>query len=143
MSELGRDVWIGGTATPLEDRGITVLGTPVGTQEFVLKQARDRIETELEFLRWIKKIPDLQCAWNLLLYCASPRMNHTLRTLPPDLSADYARNHDAAMRDCLAQLLQRPQISDEASLLMTSLCTMKQSHGGLGLRSAVRTAPAA
>ena len=42
----------------------------------------------------ISELPDLQCAWLLLLYCASPRFNYTVRTLPPS-SADWrAEEHD-------------------------------------------------
>ena len=42
-------------------------------------------------------LPDLQCAWLLLLllHCASPCANHALRTLPPSESASY----DPCQRD--------------------------------------------
>ena len=50
-------------------------------------------------------LPDLLCAWLLLAMCASPRADHLLRTLPPDLSASYARGHDDAVWRCLLALL--------------------------------------
>ena len=50
-------------------------------------------------------LPDLLCAWLLLAMCASPRADHLLRTLPPDLSASYARGHDDAVWRCLLSLL--------------------------------------
>ena len=31
----------------------------------------------------IPVVPDLQCAWQLLLLSANPRANHTARTIPP------------------------------------------------------------
>ena len=31
----------------------------------------------------IPSVPDLQCAWQLLLQCAGPRCHHLLRTVPP------------------------------------------------------------
>ena len=65
-----------------------------------------------------------------------------MRTLPLDLSAEYARAHDDAMKQTLSEILNRPEIVD-ANDHLHALCTMKHSHGGLGLRSAVRTAPAA
>ena len=32
------------------------------------------------------KVPDLQCAWQLLVQCAGPRCHHFLRTVPPSQS---------------------------------------------------------
>ena len=94
------------------------------------------------FLAKLVQIPDVQCAWLLLLYCAASRCNHTLRTLPPDLSQDYAERHDIAMRRTLSEILGRSDIN-QTNEILCALCTMKHSHGGLGLRSARRTAPAA
>ncbi|CAE7311141.1 unnamed protein product, partial [Symbiodinium sp. KB8] len=53
----------------------------------------------LEQARLLQELPllDLQCAWLLLAMCASPRADHLLRTLPPDLSASYVRGHDDAV----------------------------------------------
>ena len=46
---------------------------------------------EARLLQELPLLPDLQCAWLLLAMCSSPRASHILRTLPPDLSASYAR----------------------------------------------------
>ena len=87
-------------------------------------------------------VTDLQCAWLLLLFCAAPRANYLLRMLPPGATEAFARQHDEAVRNCLATLLsQGPQ-----PLLPESACRalhLLLRYGGLGLRSAVETAPAA
>ena len=67
-------------------RNFVALGTPIGTAEFVAQETRTRLQEAQRFLDALLDLPDLQCAWLLLLYCASPRAQHLLRTLPPSLS---------------------------------------------------------
>ena len=50
-------------------------------------------------------VGDLQSAWLLLLFCASPRANYLLRMLPPGATQALARERDTAVRACLAALL--------------------------------------
>ncbi|CAK9101722.1 132 kDa protein, partial [Durusdinium trenchii] len=89
-------------------------------------------------------LPDLQCAWLLLLYCAAPRAQHLLRTLPPDLSAGYANAHDQAIWDTLQVLLGGSPTPDSAAWAAARRLTfLPQSDGGLEVPSAVLTAPAA
>ena len=82
---------------PSAQRGIVVLSTPVGHADFVQAWADARLQEERRLLDELPRLPDLQCAWLLLLFCASPRANHALRTLPPSESASYARAHDQAV----------------------------------------------
>ena len=77
-------------------RGVVVLGSPVGHPAFVQAWAEDRLRAEQELLDQLPKLPDLQRAWLLLLLCASPRANHAIRTMPPSACATYARGHDDA-----------------------------------------------
>ena len=84
--ELGRDAW--------QSPGLKVLGTPVGTRAFTAEKLRERVAEERKLGNAIPHVKDLQCAWQLLLQSANPRANHTLRTLPPSLSSDYAQEHD-------------------------------------------------
>ena len=95
IAELGDDVWRGDK--PSAQRGIVVLGTPVGHADFVQAWADARLQEEHRLLDELPHLPDLQCAWLLLLFCASPRANHALRTLPPSESASYAWAHDQAV----------------------------------------------
>ena len=74
-------------------RGIVVLGTSVGHADFVQAWA-DAWLQERRLLDELPHLPDLPCAWLLLLFCASPRANHALRTLPPSESASHARARD-------------------------------------------------
>ena len=74
--------------------GIKVLGTPLGTAQCVSTLMEERIAEERKLWEAIPNVPDLQCAWQILLQSANPRANHTIRTLPPSQSANYAHRHD-------------------------------------------------
>ena len=41
-----------------------------------------RVEEERRLWDTIPAVPDLQCAWQLLLQSANPCANHSLRTMP-------------------------------------------------------------
>ena len=77
IAELGDDVWRGNK--PSSERGLKVLGTPIGHPHFIASWAEGRVRTGQELLSQLPRLPDLQCAWLLLAMCASPRANHALR----------------------------------------------------------------
>ena len=133
------EIWTG-NAQP-EYCGIKVLGTPLGHPGFVDAHARGRLEEEQRFLNKLPRLADLQCAWLLLSYCAVPRANHLLRVLPPGVVAAYANCHDNAVWDCFCRLLGSERHSSDQ--LARAVSTLPGRLGGLGLRSAARTSPAA
>ena len=139
MTKGGSDVWRGDK--PLEERGLVVLGTPIGHPHFIAAWAAQRMRTEKELLHQLPLLPDLQCAWLLLAMCASPRANHALRTVPPQAVASYAQAHDAAIWETLELCLGGIAEADVAHA--QHVATLPAALGGLGLRSAIRTAPAA
>ena len=69
VEELGPDVW--------NCDGIEVLGTLLGTAQFVASLVEERIAEERRLWEAIPSVPDLQCAWQILVQSANPRSNHT------------------------------------------------------------------
>ena len=59
VHELGPEVW--------RPQGLKILGTPIGTPEFVSQKMNERIEDERQLWETIPSVPDLQCAWQLLV----------------------------------------------------------------------------
>ena len=53
-------------------------------------------------------LDDLQKKWLLLYYCAVPRVNHIIRTAPPDLVYHYAQGHDAAILQTFGNIFHIP-----------------------------------
>ena len=105
-----------------------VLGSPIGSREFVATKHAQRLEEQDRLLSRIPHVPNLKSAWLLLLYCAAPRSTHLLRTL---YTADFAASHDAAIQHCLAQMLA----GGDGDIARAQL---PLSMGGLGLGSAVQ-----
>ena len=135
MDDLGEGVW--------SPEGIKVLGSPIGSEAFVQAFTERRLESEQRLLDAIPSIPDLQCAWQLLLQCAVPRCNHLLRTVPPSQSAAYAAGHDAGMQETMVALLGTLPGDHEQTTMAHNLASLPMRLGGLGLRSARRLASAA
>ena len=79
LERFGDNIWK--SALPLEQRGLRVLGTPLGTQEFVERFCAERSEEKAQLLDLIPKLPSLQSAWLLLYFCAVPCINHLLRNI--------------------------------------------------------------
>ena len=132
-------VWAGAHDQPRAQRGLRVLGLPVGTDEYIQAELTRLHAKQLPLLEAIPTIPDLQTSWLLLLYCASPRAHYALRGLRPDLTRDFAAAHDQSIQQCLAQLLQVPALPESSA----HRARLALSLGGLGLRSAFHHTAAA
>ena len=131
-------VWFGDHALPLAERGIRVLGTPLGHWSYVEAQLRSKAQSHRVLLERILAIQDLQSAWLLLLFCASPRVKYFLRVVHPISSQAFANEHDQNIWRCFSTLLGQVFGVDQ-----WEVASVPQCLGGLGLRSAARTAPAA
>ena len=117
-----------------------ILGTPVGTEAFESAACGERIEEEEKLWNAIRWIPDLQCAWQVLVQCAGPRCHHMLRTVPPPRSQTYAHAHDAGMQRAMLSLLGELPGSAEQPEVACQLASLPMRMGSLGLRSAARLA---
>ena len=88
-------------------------------------------------------VPDTQCAWQILLQCAGPRCYHFLRTIPPSQSETYADAHDEGMWRALEAVMGRLPEDNRQKEMARNISGLPMRMGGLGLRSARRSAPAA
>ena len=139
LLEINEHAWT--ASLPDVDNGIVVLGVPLGKPQFVSNHARKRMEAENKLLQQLPRFNNPQVAWDLLAYCAVPRANHTLRTLPPSESVGYAAAHDTAVWQALVQILGAEEHGDDP--WARDLALLPARLGGLGLRSAQLTAEAA
>ena len=128
-------VWTGAWSLPADQQGLLVLGAPLGSEAFVRRELRRKRETQDQLLARLPAVGDLQCAWLLLLFCASPRANCLLRMLPPGATEAFAREHDAAVCACLAALLSQDSLPTQALPQPTQrLVHLPLRFGGLGVR---------
>ena len=75
-------------------QGIKIHGAPVGTDEVIQELTTDRLQEEKELLSAVTRLPDPQCAWQLLTRCCVPRGTCWLRVLPPLQAERYASRRD-------------------------------------------------
>jgi len=137
----GPEVWVSSPNTLPEARGIEVVGVPVGSDDFVSAHTAARMALEVQFLEAIPELEDPQCEWLLLRLCAEPRANHLLRTCPPSTLTGFAQARDDHLWTALSSLLHIPASCGTQNGRF--LASLPGRYGGLGLRSAVRNAPAA
>jgi len=91
--KLSKDDKVWRVDAPVAERGLIILGNPVGTAELAWHHAQQPLEREQVLLDWLSKMGDLQCAWLLVALCVTPRANHILRALLPTQARDYAVEH--------------------------------------------------
>ena len=131
-------VWRGDPELPEVEQGIRLLGTPLGHPVFVEDQLARLTTSHRVLLERIQLVNDLQVAWLILVFCAATRANYVLRVVHPQRARTFAERHDAEVWGCLQRLL-----GIDGDPLTEDLARLPLSMGGLGLRSAVRTSPAA
>ena len=108
----------------------------MGTTEYEQHHLQQLRTEHDKFLQQLPHLHDLQAFWLLFLYCGSLRCIYRLRMLPPNITAQFSQDHDAAVAACLSELL------DARAIPATSLAIahLPLSQGGLGLTSASVTA---
>ena len=134
---------------PAGQNGVRVVGTPIGSDEFVRVCATEAAAGSADLLDRIPQLPASQDAWLLLLFCAVPRINHILRTTPPTQAAALAAAHDERISTAFDQLLGLPPDCDtQTDHGVGRRVWLRQARlplrlGGCGLRDSARTSPAA
>ncbi|CAK0791015.1 unnamed protein product, partial [Prorocentrum cordatum] len=114
-----------------------------GHGAFVAQHLEAILEEHRRLLARIPHVGDLQSSWLLLSMCANPRANFFLRALAPEDTAAFAAARDDNLANALADLLELPQEAVAEGTSARQRCQLPLCMGGLGLRGAPRTAPAA
>ena len=85
-----------GSELPMDQQGVTILGTPLGHPDFVSAQLQRKTQDHRILLERILAVTDVQSAWSLLL----PRpANYILRVVRPDLVRAQPRHLAVLLRD--------------------------------------------
>ena len=137
---------VGGEGDPLakglervKESGITLLGAPVGSQEFMAREVKRKVEKVEEITGMLPLLQDAHTEFVLLRSCLGlPKISFTLRTTDTSGMGELLGDFDRVTREGLTRILGAP-LSDQAwqqAKLPTAL-------GGMGLRGAVDHAPAA
>ena len=90
---------------PIKSDGVTILGTPIGHLSFVENSCRVQVNQVKLFLSQLPKINDLQKASIVLRYCGVPKISHLLRSVPPRVIDEAAKDFDHALLDILENIV--------------------------------------
>ena len=88
-----------GLPVPIKSGGVTILGTPIGHLSFVENSCMDQVNQAKLFLSQLPKINDLQTASLVLRYCGVPKISHLLRSVPPRVIEEAAKDFDHVLLD--------------------------------------------
>jgi hypothetical protein len=141
---------IDATTLGLYAEGHMVLGTPVGTDDFVGQVVTDTlalVETCIEraFSHFISldllPDPDHQCYYQLLRCCVHPKICHLIRSLPPRLVTPFAARFDAAVVGGLDRLVSG-SLHAPGREWCVRLAQLPIRLGGVGLTSMTLLSPA-
>ena len=113
------------------DLGFTLSGVPQGGRRYIELQLENNLAATRKVINDILKLERVQDQLLLLLYCIPGRIQHLLSATPTDISRPFARQHDEALRNAVAQVLELGQLTQRDILHMQR----KISNHGLGLRS--------
>ena len=128
-------VWRGAEELPMHQRGMKVLGTPLGHTEFIEAQLEMLTAEHQTLLHRIPLIEDVQSAWSILVHCAAARANHVARVVEPLTARQFCERHDIGLWRCLCAVVQ---ISPDQPEDVVEAASLPMVLGGVGLRSAVR-----
>ena len=115
--------------------GFQLSGIPVGGETFIRRKLQENLDSTKNVIAAIvNKLSSTQEKLLLLLQCIPGRIQHMLAAITPSISREFAQQHDEALRDAVAKVLELGVLTDRDKLLMQR----KISDHGLGMRSMER-----
>lgn len=136
--------------------GLTVLGSPVGSETFEKQQVGEAIDTAIHRLEKYREVwkhslvhPKLtgkavQPLMTMARLCVVSSIMHLLRTTPPSRTREHAERLDKALMDFVFALLEiHPSATPARRLDVETRLFLSVEDGGMGLPSARLIADAA
>ena len=110
-----------GEVDRVENAGVKLLGAPIGSREFTTEFVKKKLKALGEVSKALREVNDAQVEFGLFRGCLSyNKINHLLRTCPPDLLQDALERFDEHFQNMVAQILRVSCLSedqwDQASL---------------------------
>jgi len=98
----------------VSNEGVKLLGTPVGTKAFTIDFTKKKLKVLKEVCDILKEVDNAQVELGLFRGClAFNKINHLLRTCPPDLLEEALSQFDEHFHNILATILRLPCLSED------------------------------
>ena len=103
------------------NEGVKLLGAPIGTKAFTTDFVQKKLDSLAAVCKILKEVNDAQIEFALFRGCLSyNKINHLLRTCPPDLLQEALEKFDDHFQNMVAEILRVPCLTenqwDQASL---------------------------
>ena len=117
--------------------GITLLGSPIGTDDFKVKYHTEKISTIKEQSQRLILLEDTQTKFLLLNQCFNTKINHLLRTVRTYLTIPHLiKPFNTMLLNIITSIMELQDITEK----QWTQCKLRINQGGLGIRVSEPTA---
>ena len=103
----------------VENAGVKLLGAPIGSREFTTEFVKKKLKALDEVCKALREVNDAQVEFGLFRGCLSyNKINHLLRTCPPDLLQDALERFDTHFQNMVAEILRVQKINGNKLLCL-------------------------
>jgi hypothetical protein len=114
----------------VDNAGVKLLGAPIGTKVFTTDFVQKKLDALDAVCKTLREVNDAQVEFALFRGCLSyNKINHLLRTCPPDLLQEALVKFDDHFQNMVAEILRVPCLSDE----QWDLASLPVKFSGLGV----------
>ena len=98
----------------VDNAGVTLLGAPIGSREFTTEFVKKKLKALDDVCKALREVNDAQVEFGLFRGCLSyNKINHLLRTCPPDLLQDALARFDEHFQNMVAEILRVSCLSED------------------------------
>ena len=117
------EIWWPSRATPdpfpadvdrVDNAGVKLLGAPIGSKEFTTDFVNKKLKALDDVCKLLREVDNAQVEFGLFRGCLSyNKINHLLRTCPPDLLQEALVKFDDHFQNMIAEILRVPCLTDD------------------------------
>ncbi|MCP4178819.1 MAG: hypothetical protein GY756_13730, partial [bacterium] len=125
--------------------GVTILGSYVGTDQYVQEKINEKVQGLQELKQKIIGVEDVQARYMLLKWCFRPKIHYWLRTVKTKLLKGFITAFDDMKRDIMVSIINNGKFTSLADMSSRtwSQCKMSINDGGMGMEDLKRVIYAA
>jgi hypothetical protein len=98
----------------ISNEGVKLLGAPIGGKAFTEEFVKKKLVSLQKVCSLLREVDDAQVELGLFRGCLSyNKINHLLRTCPPELLTDCVEQFDGHFQDMLTEILRVPSLAED------------------------------
>ena len=98
----------------VDNAGVKLLGAPIGTRDFTTDFVKKKLKALDDVCKALREVDNAQVEFGLFRGCLSyNKINHLLRTCPPDLLQDALGKFDDHFQNIVAEILRVPCLPED------------------------------